>query len=138
AVARAGTLALASVGAAGAAAALGWVAQTGTSVGVGLLGLTVSAWALQRAWLAALARFRQDVQRVLGGVEEDLGVRAARVADRAAWKATVAVRLGRDKVREKRGEWDEARRALAALDKRRRALLGDDDAGTGRAPRVEA
>ncbi|GAA5844718.1 hypothetical protein JCM9279_002893 [Rhodotorula babjevae] len=106
AVVRSGVVATASVAGGIAADALGWVAQTGTSVGAGLLGVTLAAWGLQRAWLSALGRFRKDVERVVGGVEEDLGVRAQKVAGRAAWKASVAVRLGRERVRERRREWD--------------------------------
>ncbi|BGP40716.1 hypothetical protein JCM10449v2_004678 [Rhodotorula kratochvilovae] len=136
AVLRSGVFALSSVGAAAASEALGWAAQTGTSVGLGLLGVTLSAWGLQRSWLSSLKRFRADVGRVLGGVEEDLGVRARRVAQRAGWKAAVAVRLGREKVTERRAEWESARGVLASLEGRRRALVGEEDEGGAR--RVKA
>jgi len=128
AVVRSGLVATASVAGGIAADALGWVAQTGTSVGAGLLGVTLAAWGLQRAWLSALGRFRKDVERVVGGVEEDLGVRAQRVAGRAAWKASVAVRLGRERVRERRREWDAWRAEWGRIE-RGAARLGEGEVG---------
>ncbi|GAA5931598.1 hypothetical protein JCM3775_006898 [Rhodotorula graminis] len=130
AVVRSGVVATASVAGGIAADALGWVAQTGTSVGAGLLGVTLAAWGLQRAWLSALARFRKDVERVVGGLEEDLGVRAQSVAKRAGWKASVAVRLGRERVRERRREWDAWRSEYGRIE-RAAAQLRDEAGGIG-------
>ncbi|GAA5916137.1 hypothetical protein JCM8208_002220 [Rhodotorula glutinis] len=137
AVVRSGVLASASVAGGIAADALGWVAQTGTSVGAGLLGVTLAAWGLQRAWLSALGRFRKDVERVVGGLEEDLGIRAQSVAKRAGWKASVAVRLGRERVRERRREWDAWRSEWGRIERGAAQLregapsVGDAGAGGG-------
>ncbi|GJN91075.1 hypothetical protein Rhopal_004090-T1 [Rhodotorula paludigena] len=128
AVVRSATFAASSVALAGAGEALGWVAQTGTSVGLGLLGVTLGAWGLQRAWGKAVRRFRKDVgERVVGGLEEDLGVRARRIAERAGYKAEVAVRLGEDKVRERRVEWEAFRATLRCIEERRRALVDETE-----------
>lgn len=128
AVVRSATFAASSVALAGAGEALGWVAQTGTSVGLGLLGVTLGAWGLQRAWGKAVRRFRKDVgERVVGGLEEDLGVRARRIAERAGYKAEVAVRLGEDKVRERRVEWEAFRAKLRSIEERRRALVDETE-----------
>ncbi|TNY20812.1 hypothetical protein DMC30DRAFT_376855 [Rhodotorula diobovata] len=128
AVLRAGTLATVSVGGAIAADVLGWAAaQGGSSAGAGLLGVTVAAWGLQRAWGRAVRRFREDVARVVGGVEEDAGVRARGVAERAAWKSRVAVRLGRERVRERRREWEEWREEWGRIEERARRLRGGEE-----------
>jgi hypothetical protein len=75
AVVSSGTLSLASLGGAGASQLLEY-AELASNVGWAALGVTVSAWWLQRGWEKAKKRFRRDVgERVTGGVEEDLGVR---------------------------------------------------------------
>lgn len=74
AVVSSGTLSLASLGGAGASQLLEY-ADVATNFGWAVLGVTVSAWWLQRGWEKAKKRFRRDVgERVTGGVEEDLGV----------------------------------------------------------------
>lgn len=99
-------------------------AELGTNVGVGLLGVTLGAWGLQRGWEKAKKRFRKDVgERITGGLEEDLGVRAHKIAERAAWKSTEAVRLGEEAIRSRTAEWERARRVLADLEQRRRRGL---------------
>lgn len=99
-------------------------AELGTNVGVGLLGVTLGAWGLQRGWEKAKKRFRKDVrERVTGGLEEDLGVRANRIAERAAWKSRETVRLGEEAVRKRTEEWQRARAVLARIEERRKRLL---------------
>ncbi|GAA5987905.1 hypothetical protein JCM10908_007266 [Rhodotorula pacifica] len=96
-------------------------AELGTNVGVGLLGVTLGAWGLQRGWEKAKKRFRKDVhERITGGLEEDLGVRVQRIAARAAWKSREAVRLGEELIRRRTEEWQRAREVLARIEQRRK------------------
>lgn len=108
-------------------------AELGTNVGVGLLGLTLGAWGLQRGWEKAKKRFRKDVQeRITGGLEEDLGVRAQRIAGRAAWKSREAVRLGEELIRQRTREWQRAREVLARIEERRKHPQPDSQTETTR------
>ncbi|KAL8292002.1 hypothetical protein RQP46_001468 [Phenoliferia psychrophenolica] len=68
---------------------LGDLAELGTNVGVGLLGVTLAAWILQRGWGKAKKQFFVDMeQRVTGGLEDDLGAAAQRLVDRlGSWQA---------------------------------------------------
>ena len=108
------------------ASELSHYAELGTNVGVGLLGVTLGAWGLQRGWEKAKKRFRKDVQeRITGGLEEDLGVRAQRIAGRAAWKSRETVRLGEELIRQRTQEWQRAREVLARIEERRKHAQPD-------------
>lgn len=123
---------LASAGGA-LASQLSHYAELGTNVGVGLLGVTLGAWGLQRGWEKAKKRFRKDVQeRIAGGLEEDLGVRAQRIAGRAAWKSREAVRLGEELIRHRTREWQRAREVLARIEERRKHAQPDSQTETTR------
>ncbi|BGP00106.1 hypothetical protein RTG_00076 [Rhodotorula toruloides ATCC 204091] len=118
------TLALSSAGLA-VASELTAFAELGTNFGAGLLGVTISCWWLQRGWEKAKKRFRKDVfERITGGVEEDLGVRAARLTERAAFKARTTVAMAGEVVKRKQGEWEKVRRQLAEIERRRKEMEG--------------
>ncbi|GAA5885554.1 hypothetical protein JCM3774_002988 [Rhodotorula dairenensis] len=109
------------------ASELSHYAELGTNVGVGLLGVTLGAWGLQRGWEKAKKRFRKDVhERITGGLEEDLGVRAQKIAGRAAWKSREAVRLGEELIRQRTVEWQRAREVLARIEQRRKQARPDE------------
>lgn len=119
------TLALSSAGLA-VASELSTFAELGTNFGAGLLGVTLSCWWLQRGWEKAKKRFRKDVfERVTGGLEEDLGVRAARLGERAAFKARTTVAMAGEVVKRKQGEWEQVRRQLAEIERRRKDMEGE-------------
>ncbi|BGP25239.1 hypothetical protein JCM10295v2_004161 [Rhodotorula toruloides] len=122
------TFALSSTGFA-IASELSHFAELGTNFGAGLLGVTISCWWLQRRWEKAKKRFKKDAfERITGGLEEDLGVRVARVSERAAFKARTTVAMAGEVVKRKQGEWEKMRRQLADIDKRRKEMEGAQDA----------
>ncbi|SCZ89256.1 BZ3501_MvSof-1269-A2-R1_Chr9g10096 [Microbotryum saponariae] len=92
-----------------------------TSAGVGLLGVTLAAWGLQRGWGKAKMRFEKDVQqRVRSGLEEDLGIAAKNLVDRSTYMARTAVALSSSLLEQRRNEFDAFQRDLRAIDERRR------------------
>ncbi|GAA5914653.1 hypothetical protein JCM6882_003591, partial [Rhodosporidiobolus microsporus] len=122
AVVSSATLSAASVVGATASQVLEW-AEMATNVGWGALGVTVGAWWLQSGWERAKKRFRKDVkERVTGGVEEDLGVAARRLVDRALFKTRTAVALYGELVRQRQRDFEAFRTGLRRVEEGRRAV----------------
>ncbi|KDE02439.1 hypothetical protein MVLG_07007 [Microbotryum lychnidis-dioicae p1A1 Lamole] len=92
-----------------------------TSAAVGLLGVTLAAWGLQRGWEKAKMRFEKDIQqRVRSGLEEDLGIAAKNLVDRSTYMARTAVALSLSLLEQRRNEFDAFQHDLRAIDERRR------------------
>ncbi|BGP16807.1 hypothetical protein JCM10213v2_004812 [Rhodosporidiobolus nylandii] len=117
-----GVLSLSSVvGAAGASVAE--YAELATAGGWGLMGVTFAAWLGQNRWEKAKRRFRKDVgERVKGGIEEDLGLAARRLSQRALYKTRTTVALGEELIRQKQDGFEAFRAELAAIEARRKEL----------------
>ncbi|GAA6044302.1 hypothetical protein JCM8097_006757 [Rhodosporidiobolus ruineniae] len=98
-------------------------AELATNVGWGVLGVTSAAWWLQSRWERAKRRFRKDVgERIVGGLEEDLGVAARRLSDRALFKTRTAVALAEELVRKRQHEFESFRAELARIEARRKEV----------------
>ncbi|GAA6058924.1 hypothetical protein JCM10212_002876 [Sporobolomyces blumeae] len=117
AVARAATVSVSSVASAVGAYGLEWI-EWANAGAAAALGATFAVWTLQRGWEKAKKRFFQDVERVVGGVEEDLGVAFSNLLERAEYPTRLAVSLYRSKIQEREQEFtvvrDELRRIANA------------------------
>ncbi|GAA5981630.1 hypothetical protein JCM11641_003923 [Rhodosporidiobolus odoratus] len=106
-------------------------AELATNVGWGAMGVVGSAWWLQNRWEVGKKRFRTDLrQRIRGGIEEDLGLAARRLSDRALFKTRTAVALAEELVRQRQHDFDSFKSQLSAIEAERRALEEEEGQGT--------
>ncbi|KAK4057189.1 hypothetical protein OIO90_001684 [Microbotryomycetes sp. JL221] len=90
--------------------------ELSTNLGIGLLGITLSSFFLQKNWIKSKNQFLLDVEkRITGGLEEDLGVAARRLIERATYKARTAVTLSEQILKHKQDDFNQFRQSLSEL-----------------------
>jgi hypothetical protein len=91
--------------------------ETGTSVGMGLLGIAVAGWRAQSRWLKAQRRFWGDWKRVEEGLTADLEATKKSAVELVLATPKAAEQVLLEMVDTKRRETEEMRRRLEGLRK---------------------
>ncbi|GAA5823554.1 hypothetical protein JCM5353_006304 [Sporobolomyces roseus] len=97
-----------------------------SSVGLGVLGTTFAVWRLQGKWNKYQKKFLKDVERLNGGVQEDLTVATRELVKRSEWTTRLAVKLYEEKLNEKERGFEAFRGELRRIDQARRGLIVGD------------